>query len=155
LILEGTINWTLGIDPEAPSSSSSDNSTSSPNEDDYGSEDSDDNDNDKDVPPPPQPPSPHAIYGIGCSDATLRVSSFAELRAIATKQWSQGSFADVMLTGSSWVCLHWKMFAKEVYEGDFRVKTKNPVMLVNGIYVSLFSGYLLLRNLVGFICGLG
>lgn len=121
LQLDLFINVTLGIEPPEPE------------------DDSDSDSDDSDL--PSDPDDVLRVYnlgidandGIACGDSTWRASTVDDLRPLARQQWDSSSFAEVFPT-SSWTCAVWKMFAKEVYDGDFAVTTKNPIMLVNGVY---------------------
>ncbi|PLB54183.1 proteinase [Aspergillus steynii IBT 23096] len=75
-----------------------------------------------------------AQFGVKCSDAFATMSSAEELAiTIQTRQQSSrigGDTADYV----PMVCAHWKLAAKERYDGDFRVKTKTPVLFIGNTH---------------------
>lgn len=118
-VLDGYINQTLGIEDPV---GDDDNSTSTT----------------PDIDPEdlrPYNEGVDSIFGIMCGDSHWRADSPEALLPVAQRHWQISSFADVAFPSSTWACAAWKMQAKEIYEGPFSgIKTKNPVMLVNGIY---------------------
>lgn len=118
-MLENMINQTLGIESDESDDNSSSNSTTPD--------------------PDPEDLIPwnegiNAAWGIGCGDNTWRISTPDELLPVAQRHFQTSSFADVGFPARIWACGVWKMRAKEIYSGDFTAQTKNPIMLVNGIY---------------------
>ncbi|KAK4552957.1 hypothetical protein LTR86_009881 [Recurvomyces mirabilis] len=76
----------------------------------------------------------NAVVGIRASDATFHANSSDEyLPTLRAQQVVSPSFSDAMYV-SFWVSAQWKMPAKERYWGDFHVKTKTPVLFINGEY---------------------
>ncbi|KAK3677511.1 hypothetical protein LTR78_002361 [Recurvomyces mirabilis] len=74
----------------------------------------------------------NAVVGIRASDATFHANSSDEyLPTLRAQQAVSPSFSDAMYV-SFWVSAQWKMPAKERYWGDFHVKTKTPVLFING-----------------------
>jgi hypothetical protein len=75
-----------------------------------------------------------AMTGIHCTDRVPRTSSFDEfLPAVRRLYETSRIFGDVTV-GSSATCAQWKIEAKERYEGDFRVRTRNPILLIGNTY---------------------
>ncbi|KPI37164.1 putative hydrolase [Cyphellophora attinorum] len=74
----------------------------------------------------------NALHGIMCSDSLWKTSQKEELLHVAQKQWQTSAFADILSHRFAWPCAVWKMKSKEIYDGDFEVKTASPVMFVNG-----------------------
>jgi hypothetical protein len=74
----------------------------------------------------------NALHGIMCSDSLWKASKKGTFLQVARKQWHTSAFADILSHRYAWPCAVWKMKAKEIYDGDFEVKTANPVMFVNG-----------------------
>lgn len=75
-----------------------------------------------------------SINAIRCGDSTTRVSSPEEfLDTIAAQYSVSESFSDVGYQ-HTWVCSIWKFKAKEQYTGDFKEKTRNPILYINGLY---------------------
>jgi pimeloyl-ACP methyl ester carboxylesterase len=81
------------------------------------------------------PRQAEAILGIRCGDKIPRASSLEELEPIEeqfheTSKWFPGF-------GRGWyvyACAQWPFEAKERYEGDFNVKTKNPILFIGNTY---------------------
>ena len=75
-----------------------------------------------------------SVNGIRCSDALWHASSPEEILAQVEYQATVSeSFSDVGYE-HTWACAAWKMKAKEQYTGDFSVKTRFPILLVNGAF---------------------
>jgi len=75
-----------------------------------------------------------ATQGIRCSDKTARVSKRADMMP-AIQRFAEKS----RLFGDFWTlvemqCAQWKLPAKEVYRGDFKVKTKHPILVVGNTW---------------------
>ncbi|ERF72654.1 hypothetical protein EPUS_05708 [Endocarpon pusillum Z07020] len=75
---------------------------------------------------------PWATVGIRASDALWRTNSAQEYLPQVEYQNTVSSFN--FPYESLWTSARWKMDAKERYTGDFRVKTKHPILYVNGEY---------------------
>jgi pimeloyl-ACP methyl ester carboxylesterase len=94
-----------------------------------------------DLAPSTQAPAPEpynlgvdSINGIRCSDALWHASSPEEiLDQVEYQATVSESFSDVGYE-FTWACAAWKMEAKEQYTGNFSVKTKFPILLVNGAF---------------------
>ncbi|EAQ90300.1 hypothetical protein CHGG_02235 [Chaetomium globosum CBS 148.51] len=72
-------------------------------------------------------------YAILCSDRTVRLDSFeAQEQAGAFKKLYEISrFAGDTVSPITAHCTQWPWKAREVYKGDFQVKTKNPILLAS------------------------
>ena len=88
--------------------------------------------------PPSDSPEHHygtadnAIIGIRASDATFIANSTNEyLTQVKYQATISPSFSDIAYF-PRWTSARWRMPAKERYWGDFRVKTKTPILYVNG-----------------------
>lgn len=73
-------------------------------------------------------------YGIRCSDSNARASTLEGFEPVAkefidTSKW----FGDVGATASA-RCAQWPFKAKETYQGDFRVKTHHPMLIIGNTY---------------------
>ncbi|KAK5653310.1 hypothetical protein OQA88_9001 [Cercophora sp. LCS_1] len=72
-----------------------------------------------------------AHWGIHCGDRTIRTDNFDEiLDAFARLSNTSRLVGDTV----AWVtahCAQWPWRAKEVYMGDFRVKTRNPMLIAS------------------------
>lgn len=70
--------------------------------------------------------------GIRASDALWRTDSAEEY---LPQVLYQDSISAIDITDPGlWISARWKMDGNERYEGDFRVKTRNPILYVNGEY---------------------
>jgi hypothetical protein len=71
------------------------------------------------------------LWGIHCGDRIVRSESFEEVAPTFAKLRGisrlQGDAVDWMTAH----CAQWPWRAKETYMGDFRVKTKNPILVVS------------------------
>ena len=74
------------------------------------------------------------LYGITCSETALKTDNLTALLPLidefyATSYISGGSLTSLVLT-----CPQWLFRAREVYGGDFQVKTKNPLPIIGNTY---------------------
>jgi hypothetical protein len=76
----------------------------------------------------------NAVFGIHCSDRTTRTSSFDDFMPAIDRLYNTSKFMGDIQPYTSMTCAQWKMEAKERYNGDFHVQTKNPVLLVGNTY---------------------
>lgn len=74
------------------------------------------------------------LFGIPCSEKKTGKHSFNEvmptIREVNDKSKLLGSSGNAV----SMICSQWKFDAKERYEGDFRVKTKHPMLVIGNTY---------------------
>ncbi|PGH19695.1 hypothetical protein AJ80_03850 [Polytolypa hystricis UAMH7299] len=75
-----------------------------------------------------------ATMGIHCADRKLRTSSFDEIMPAMNQLLNISRVMGDVTTGMSMACAQWKIEPKERYEGDFQVKTKNPVLFIGNTY---------------------
>jgi hypothetical protein len=74
------------------------------------------------------------MTGIHCVDRTPRTSSFDEFLPTVRRLYKTSRiFGDVTVSTSA-TCAQWRIEAKERYEGDFRVQTRNPILLIGNTY---------------------
>ncbi|KIV83824.1 hypothetical protein PV11_05815 [Exophiala sideris] len=79
--------------------------------------------------------SPDAITAIRCGDTAFRTDSLADLmpfeqQVVPTSTWGGLDFGlDNIMN-----CAPWMEKAKEVYSGDWDIKTKNPLLLIGNTY---------------------
>lgn len=78
-----------------------------------------------------------ALMGIHCSDRTARASSFDEMLPTISQLYNTSRIMGDVTPYISMTCAQWKMGAKERYEGDFEVQTKNPVLFIGNTYDGL------------------
>ncbi|KAI0122252.1 TAP-like protein-domain-containing protein [Daldinia grandis] len=81
------------------------------------------------------PAQDQAILGIRCGDKKLRTNKLSDLEPVfeqyhKTSKW----FWDWAWGYYVMPCAQWGFEAKERYEGDFQVKTKNPVLFVGNSF---------------------
>ncbi|OJD34142.1 nedd8-like protein [Diplodia corticola] len=71
---------------------------------------------------------------IECGDKTQRQSTKEDIAWALDGQEAISRLGGDWKAGSLMTCAQWQMQAKERYLGDFRVKTKNPVLLVGNTW---------------------
>lgn len=74
-----------------------------------------------------------AYYGVACLDSSFRAETAADMyNVIQAQMQGGGMFADAA-SQQSWPCAQWKLDPAERFNGTFEgIKTRHPVMLVNG-----------------------
>ncbi|KPM36353.1 hypothetical protein AK830_g10221 [Neonectria ditissima] len=75
-----------------------------------------------------------AVVGIKCSDTFGQTSDMNDILPIAHERLNSSRFSGDIGDFMLMVCAQWKLPAKERYNGDFRVKTKNPMLIINTMY---------------------
>lgn len=75
-----------------------------------------------------------ATIGIHCSDRTYRESSYEKILPEMQKLIGTSRIVGDITTQISMICAHWKMPAKEIYQGDFHVKTQKPVLIIGNTH---------------------
>ncbi|CAN9148098.1 unnamed protein product [Alternaria alternata] len=71
---------------------------------------------------------------IRCSDAMLRAEELADIEHHVQNLTDLGDWNSDYIISSYMLCSQWKIQGKERYEGDFRAKTRNPVLLIGSPY---------------------
>jgi pimeloyl-ACP methyl ester carboxylesterase len=73
------------------------------------------------------------LYGIHCSDRVVRLESFEaqEQDGVFKKLYEVSRFTGDTATSITAHCAQWPWQAREIYQGDFQVKTKNPILLAS------------------------
>jgi hypothetical protein len=74
-----------------------------------------------------------ALAGIKCSDVLGSGKSLAEMLPVFSARHQISRFGDVADEVPA-RCAQWGLPAKERYDGDFRVKTQNPVLLIGNTF---------------------
>jgi pimeloyl-ACP methyl ester carboxylesterase len=74
-----------------------------------------------------------SVNGIRCGDSLTRITSPEEYLDTIKAQAEISSFGDVGYQ-HTWLCSVWPFTAKEQYTGTFEVKTRNPILYINGEY---------------------
>ncbi|KAF2671605.1 hypothetical protein BT63DRAFT_397980 [Microthyrium microscopicum] len=81
-----------------------------------------------------QTTTPESVFGIKCSEKSVRTPTLAGfIPAIEAKYNVTRILGDVFVH-QDMMCANWEMQAKEVYQGDFMVRTKNPVLFISNTY---------------------
>ena len=75
-----------------------------------------------------------AAFGIHCGDRTLRESSYDKFLPEMEKLIGTSRILGDITPAISMTCAQWKMAAKEIYQGDFHVKTKKPVLILGNTH---------------------
>lgn len=91
---------------------------------------------DSSQPPPPATDataSQESIFGIKCSDIRHHTNSLADMVPVLDARQNSSFFAPVS-DQLPLKCAQWPIKAKEIYQGDFKVKTKTPVLLLTNTY---------------------
>jgi hypothetical protein len=73
------------------------------------------------------------LHGIECSDKVPRASNLSDLAPDVEELYQKSYFADSQ-TITFTRCAQWRMEAKEIYSGNFQVKTANPILLIGNTY---------------------
>ena len=81
--------------------------------------------------------TPEANQGIQCSDKAVRASNRKALMPTVEKKFDISRVLGDSRIFSDMACAQWQMEAKERYEGDFQVKTKNPLLFIGNTYDAL------------------
>lgn len=93
-----------------------------------------------------------SLWGIRCSDMTGQTDDIHDIIPILNKRWDTSRFAADTLEDAVMRCSRWKLPAKERYEGDFKAKTKNPVLVI-GQTADPITPLASARNLTGTLEG--
>ncbi|KAH6842325.1 TAP-like protein-domain-containing protein [Chaetomium sp. MPI-CAGE-AT-0009] len=74
-----------------------------------------------------------SLHGIHCSDRTARLDSFEaqEQDGAFKKLYAISRFVGDTATQITAHCAQWPWKAREIYQGDFQVKTKNPILVAS------------------------
>ncbi|KAF2170586.1 hypothetical protein M409DRAFT_64270 [Zasmidium cellare ATCC 36951] len=94
----------------------------------------------------------NALHGIQCGDRTARASTLDEFLPAVEDLYNISRIYGDATVPSMAACAQWPYSAKERYEGDFQVKTKNPVLILGNTgdaYTPLVSAYNLSSSLEG------
>lgn len=75
-----------------------------------------------------------ATHGIHCADRTVRESNYEAFLATVERLYDISKWSGEAAVGISMACAQWKFKAKEQYEGDFKAKTKNPILILGNTY---------------------
>ena len=71
------------------------------------------------------------LWGIMCGDKLTRPRSLKEAAEAFDKLRRSSKLYGDLTYMYSYQCQHWPWRAKEIYSGNFRVKTKNPVIVLS------------------------
>ena len=83
-----------------------------------------------------------ALFGIHCSDRTVRLDSIDDFRPVQDRLSKTSKVMDGSSTSLSMVCAQWESHAVGAYTADFAAKTKNPILVAS----TLNDGHTPLRS---------
>lgn len=69
--------------------------------------------------------------GIKCSDVLKHTNNLTDLLPVYETRRKLSRFGGDTIDQVIAQCAQWKLPAKERYDGDFKIKTKNPVLIIN------------------------
>ncbi|KAH7095369.1 proteinase [Paraphoma chrysanthemicola] len=75
-----------------------------------------------------------AVQNIRCTDTTWRTDNIEEARDLVHRVSNSSSLYGDVYASSFLACSKWRMQAKGRYEGDFKTKTKNPILIIGSPY---------------------
>lgn len=75
-----------------------------------------------------------AVYGIHCADKTPGKYTFDEVLPVVSTLSYQSTLMGQVGIPLSMIATQWKLEAKERYTGDFKVKTKHPMLVIGNTY---------------------
>jgi hypothetical protein len=78
-------------------------------------------------------PTLSSLMGIHCGDNLVRVQSFEDAAPAFAKLASTSKLVGDTVQWISAHCAQWPWHAMETYKGDFRVKTKKPILVVSNV----------------------
>lgn len=85
-----------------------------------------------------------SVMGIHCADRTVRLSSFDDFLPVVNKLYNTSKIFGDVTPEITAICAQWKMKAQEIYDGDFKAKTKKPVLFIGNTgdgFTPLTSAY--------------
>jgi hypothetical protein len=85
-----------------------------------------------------------SVMGIHCADRAVRLSSFDNFLPVVDQLYNTSRIFGDVTPGITAICAQWKMKAKEIYDGDFKAKTKKPVLFIGNTgdgFTPLTSAY--------------
>jgi hypothetical protein len=81
--------------------------------------------------------TPESNLGIRGADKTVRTSSLKDMRPTIERIMGSSQSIGDMSAIAPMVVQQWKAEAVEIYEGDFKSKTKHPVLLTSNTWDAL------------------
>ncbi|KAK3384095.1 TAP-like protein-domain-containing protein [Lasiosphaeria ovina] len=75
--------------------------------------------------------STQSLWGIHCSDRVPRIDSFDKAAPVFTKLNNISRLVGGLVAYITTHCAQWPWHASSPYTGDFRVKTKNPILVAS------------------------
>lgn len=78
-----------------------------------------------------------ATMGIHCLDRAARAGTFEEVLPTVERLAKVSKVLGGVTFSTTMTCAQWKLQPKERYEGDFHVKTRNPVLIIGNTYDGL------------------
>lgn len=75
-----------------------------------------------------------AIQNIRCTDSTFRTDDLEVVRPLVERVSTSSNLYGDIYASSFLSCSQWRLQAKGRYEGDFKTKTKNPILIIGSPY---------------------
>ena len=75
-----------------------------------------------------------ATWAIHGSDRLVRAQTFEEIKPVYDRLGKISRFTGDVAASFTSHCSQWPWHAKEVYKGNFQVKTKNPILVASNLY---------------------
>jgi hypothetical protein len=75
-----------------------------------------------------------SVAGIHCGERKRRFSTLEELMPVIRQLYGTSRLLGDVTVGLVMQCARWQMEAKERYEGNFKVKTKGPILILSNTF---------------------
>jgi pimeloyl-ACP methyl ester carboxylesterase len=75
-----------------------------------------------------------ANVAIKCGDKTVRTRTRAEMSPVVEALYNASNLLGESYVNIAFKCAQWPTQSKEIYQGDFNITTKNPVLFVGGTF---------------------
>ncbi|KAK4238918.1 proteinase [Achaetomium macrosporum] len=82
----------------------------------------------------PSPVAAEALQGIKCGDVLVRSPTLEDILPVVEGRHRASKVAGDAADHVPMWCAQWQIDAKERYRGDFRVRTRNPVLVIGNTY---------------------
>lgn len=77
-----------------------------------------------------------APFGIHCADKKTELTTLEQLMPVFRTSDQTSRLFGTVTNGLDMICSQWKFEAKERYTGDFKAKTRRPLLLIGNSYDS-------------------
>ncbi|KAK1758989.1 hypothetical protein QBC47DRAFT_436436 [Echria macrotheca] len=76
-----------------------------------------------------------SLWGIHCGDRTVRLGSFEAQQkdGVFSRLYKTSRLVGDVVTQITAHCAQWPWHARETYSGDFRIRTKNPILVASNL----------------------